>query len=180
MKKQKKKKRHLKQKKPNKSIYKKKSNKLSINYFFRAAQVNTEDYFCNFIIDTEEQLDLSDDEESDLNELDAFEEDVDMDNAEEEEPMLSDEEEEDAEEEEEEEEDDDMEEEESEDEEHDDSEPVTMEILKEWCLAATVKKSTAAWKKLLMAFRSVVRSGDDVKFSYHVNNSRGNFYRKKS
>ncbi|KAG1234401.1 hypothetical protein G6F68_018986 [Rhizopus microsporus] len=40
-----------------------------------AVQVNTEDYFCNFIIDTEEQLDLSDDEESDLNELDAFEED---------------------------------------------------------------------------------------------------------
>ncbi|KAG1461151.1 hypothetical protein G6F46_001277 [Rhizopus delemar] len=136
-----------------------------------AVQVNTEDYFCNFIIDTEEQLDLSDDEESDLNELDAFEEDVDMDNAEEEEPMLSDEEEDDAEEEEEEE-DDDMEEEESEDEEHDDSEPVTMEMLKEWCLAATVKKSTAAWKKLLMAFRSVVRSGDDIKFSYHVNNSR--------
>lgn len=104
---------------------------------------------------------------------------MDMDNAEEEEPMLSDEEEDDAEEEEEEE-DDDMEEEESEDEEHDNSEPVTMEMLKEWCLAATVKKSTAAWKKLLMAFRSVVRSGDDIKFSYHVNNSRGNFYRKKS
>ncbi|EIE78711.1 hypothetical protein RO3G_03416 [Rhizopus delemar RA 99-880] len=142
-----------------------------------AVQVNTEDYFCNFIIDTEEQLDLSDDEESDLNELDAFEEDVDMDNAEEEEPMLSDEEEDDAEEEEEEE-DDDMEEEESEDEEHDDSEPVTMEMLKEWCLAATVKKSTAAWKKLLMAFRSVVRSGDDIKFSYHVNNSREKYLGK--
>lgn len=136
-------------------------------------QINTEDYFCNFIIDPEEQLDLSDDEESDLNVLDTFEDDVNMDEAEGEEPVLSDDDEEEEESEEDEDEYESMEEDEDIEEEKDDnSEPVTMDMLNEWCLAAS-KKSTVAWKKLLMAFRSIVRSGDNTEFSYHVGSSKG-------
>ncbi|ORE01527.1 Noc2-domain-containing protein [Rhizopus microsporus var. microsporus] len=134
-------------------------------------QINTEDYFCNFIIDPEEQLDLSDDEESDLNVLDTFEDNVNMDEEEGEEPALSDEEEEEESEEDEDEYESMEEDEDIEEEKDDNSEPVTMDMLNEWCLAAS-KKSIVAWKKLLMAFRSIVRSGDNTEFSYHVGSSK--------
>jgi nucleolar complex protein 2 len=72
----------------------------------------------------------------------------------------------------EEEEDDGMEEDEVD--EDDDSILVTAEMLKEWTVAAN-KKSPAAWKKMLMAFRSFVRSDEasKTKFTYRVESSKG-------
>lgn len=51
---------------------------------------------------------------------------------------------------------------------------VTMPMLKEWITAAN-KKSPAAWKKMLLAFRSIVRSDEPekTKFTYRVESSKG-------
>ncbi|KAI7898298.1 Noc2p family-domain-containing protein [Cokeromyces recurvatus] len=139
-------------------------------------QVNVEDYFCNFVLETDEPLELSDDE-ADLDGLDAFEgieapkqndelqEDVDMseaddNNDDDEEEEYSDE----------------FEDEDENDEindEDDDTELVTMAMLNEWS-AAAFKKSPTAWKKMLMAFRYVVRSDEHPKihFTYRVESSK--------
>lgn len=52
---------------------------------------------------------------------------------------------------------------------------VTYAMLKEWSAAAN-KKSPAAWKKMLLAFRSIVRSDEPQKtnFTYRVESSKGN------
>lgn len=73
-------------------------------------------------------------------------------------------------------EDEDMEEDE-EDNEDDDSILVTSAMLKEWTAAAN-KKSPAAWKKMLMAFRAFVRSDEasNTKFTYRVENSKGSVF----
>jgi nucleolar complex protein 2 len=56
----------------------------------------------------------------------------------------------------------------------DESEVVTMAMLNEWSAAAS-RKSPAAWKKLLLAFRSIVRSDDESekRFTYRVESSKG-------
>jgi hypothetical protein len=73
-------------------------------------------------------------------------------------------------------EDDDMEKDNEEDQadEDDDSILVTAAMLKEWTTAAN-RKSPAAWKKMLMAFRSFVRSDEasKTKFTYRVESSKG-------
>jgi nucleolar complex protein 2 len=75
-------------------------------------------------------------------------------------------------------EDDEEEEEEDEDEDmednDDDSQVVSMSMLNEWSAAAE-NGSTAAWKKMLMAFRSIVRSDEDatLHFTYRVESSKG-------
>lgn len=58
----------------------------------------------------------------------------------------------------------------------DESEIVTMAMLNEWS-AAALKKSPIAWKKMLLAFRSIVRSDEDTpkKFTYRVESSKGRF-----
>lgn len=58
--------------------------------------------------------------------------------------------------------------------ENDDSILVTSELLNEWSAAAN-KKTPAAWKKMLMAFRSIVRSDEETptKFTYRVESSKG-------
>ncbi|KAI9335047.1 Noc2p family-domain-containing protein [Pilaira anomala] len=154
--------------------------------------VNADDYFCNFVIDADETLDLSDDEEGDLDALDAFEvvlgpdqniaaegldDDVEEDMSEDEEDeeedeYESEEEEEEEDDEEEEDEDEDMEED-NDMEEDDKSTLVTYAMLKEWSAAAN-KKSPAAWKKMLLAFRSIVRSDEPskTKFTYRVESSK--------
>ncbi|KAI9482778.1 MAG: Noc2p family-domain-containing protein [Benjaminiella poitrasii] len=146
-------------------------------------QVNIEDYFCNFVLDADESLELSDDEEADLDALDAFEgvevpKKIKEQEKEEDDDMAN---EEDEEEEEEEEDDEYMYEDESEDEdededmdnEDDDTEVVSMAMLNEWS-AAALKKSPTAWKKMLMAFRYIVRSDEDseTKFTYRVESSK--------
>lgn len=149
----------------------------------RAPEVNIEDYFVNFVIESEEPLDLSDDEEGDLNELDAFESLAKPDSINEAEADGSDEE---MEEEEEEEEDEDGDEEDDDEDDDEDmeqadddaemiGEPVTLAMLNEWVVDADSKKSPIAWKKMLMAFRYVVRSDDDGKsdFTYRVDSSKG-------
>ncbi|KAI8326759.1 Noc2p family-domain-containing protein [Choanephora cucurbitarum] len=131
-------------------------------------KLNTEDYFCNFVIDDEEPLDLSDDEEEDLNALDGFEalatkdelvvdegldhdmEDGDEENEEEEEEDPFDDE---------------------EDEDMSNAEIVTIDMINEWSTQANTK-SPLAWKKLLLAFRSIVRTGEDHQFCYRVDNSK--------
>lgn len=99
----------------------------------------------------EEDEDMSEDEEDDDEEYESVEED----------------------------EDEDMEEDE-EDNEDDDSILVTSAMLKEWTAAAN-KKSPAAWKKMLMAFRAFVRSDEasNTKFTYRVENSKGSVYQYK-
>ncbi|KAI9263931.1 Noc2p family-domain-containing protein [Helicostylum pulchrum] len=147
--------------------------------------VNADDYFCNFVIDTEETLDLSDDEEADLDALDAFEVILGPDQnivAE----GLDEDEQEESEDDEEEDEDDEYESvEEGDDDEDEDMEEgsdmdqddtstlVTYAMLKEWSAAAN-KKSPAAWKKMLLAFRSIVRSDEPQKtnFTYRVESSK--------
>lgn len=59
-------------------------------------------------------------------------------------------------------------------EEDDKSTLVTYAMLKEWSAAAN-KKSPAAWKKMLLAFRSIVRSDEPskTKFTYRVESSKG-------
>lgn len=58
----------------------------------------------------------------------------------------------------------------------DESEIVTMAMLNEWS-AAALKKSPIAWKKMLLAFRSIVRSDEDTpkQFTYRVESSKGRF-----
>lgn len=58
----------------------------------------------------------------------------------------------------------------------DESELVTMAMVNEWSAAAS-KKSPIAWKKLLLAFRSIVRSDEetDKHFTYRVESSKGMF-----
>lgn len=58
----------------------------------------------------------------------------------------------------------------------DESEIVTMAMLNEWS-AAALKKSPVAWKKMLLAFRSIVRSDEDKpkQFTYRVESSKGRF-----
>ncbi|KAI8150272.1 Noc2p family-domain-containing protein [Fennellomyces sp. T-0311] len=147
-----------------------------------AEQANVEDYFCNFSIGSEESLDLSDDEEEDVNGLDLLEavEDEEM-----EEKDDSEKEEEEEEEEEEDDDDDDDEdevfvsddeEEESGDEdddemEDDDSQAVTMEMLSNWSTLAK-SKSVDSFKHLLMAFRSIARSDEESTFTYRVSNHK--------
>lgn len=65
--------------------------------------------------------------------------------------------------------------------ENEDSIEVTMPLLKEWTTAVN-KKSPAAWKKMLLAFRSIVRSDEPAKtkFTYRVESSKGIFIKKKS
>lgn len=60
------------------------------------------------------------------------------------------------------------------DDENDTSINVTLPMLKEWIVAAN-KKSPAAWKKMLLAFRSIVRSDEPGKtqFTYRVESSKG-------
>ncbi|KAK4518551.1 uncharacterized protein ATC70_008770 [Mucor velutinosus] len=140
-------------------------------------QVNTEDYFCNFVIDAEETLDLDEDEEEDLDALDAFEAILDPDQnitaqgLDEDEDMDEDEEESETEDEYESEQDED--EEQDMDDSSDDSELVTLAMTNEWS-AAALKKSPLAWKKLLLAFRSIVRSDEDApkQFTYRVESSK--------
>lgn len=57
---------------------------------------------------------------------------------------------------------------------NDDSELVTLAMTNEWS-AAALKKSPLAWKKLLLAFRSIVRSDEDTpkQFTYRVESSKG-------
>ncbi|CAO3621664.1 unnamed protein product [Mucor fragilis] len=144
-------------------------------------QVNTENYFCNFVIDAEESLDLDEDEEEDLDALDAFEAILDPDQNITAEGLDQDEDmEEDEEEDEEESEiEDEYESEQEEDDEQDmddssdDSELVTLAMTNEWS-AAALKKSPLAWKKMLLAFRSIVRSDEDTpkQFTYRVESSK--------
>lgn len=56
----------------------------------------------------------------------------------------------------------------------DGSKVVTMDMLNEWSKAAD-NGSTLAWKKMLMAFRSIVRSDEDatLHFTYRVESSKG-------
>ncbi|OAD04459.1 hypothetical protein MUCCIDRAFT_140774 [Mucor lusitanicus CBS 277.49] len=56
---------------------------------------------------------------------------------------------------------------------NDDSELVTLAMTNEWS-AAALKKSPLAWKKLLLAFRSIVRSDEDTpkQFTYRVESSK--------
>ncbi|KAI8885406.1 Noc2-domain-containing protein [Backusella circina FSU 941] len=138
----------------------------------KVPEVSIEDYFVNFVIESEEPLDLSDDEEEELNALDEFESlaVADATNG----ADRSDEEME-----EEESEDDEDEYSEEEDMEQDDGEmigePVTMAMLNEWITAANTQKSPIAWKKMLMAFRYVVRSDDEetkTDFTYRVDSSK--------
>lgn len=58
--------------------------------------------------------------------------------------------------------------------ENDESIAVTLPMLREWITAAN-KKSPAAWKKMLLAFRSIVRSDEPAKtkFTYRVESSKG-------
>jgi nucleolar complex protein 2 len=153
----------------------------------RAPEVNIEDYFVNFVIESEEPLDLSDDEEGDLNELDAFESLAKPDSIKEAEAEAEADGSDEAMEEEEEEDDEEDEEEDDEDDEEDEDmeqadddaemigEPVTLAMLNEWVADADSKKSPIAWKKMLMAFRYVVRSDDEGKsdFTYRVDSSKG-------
>ncbi|CAO0798071.1 unnamed protein product [Mucor circinelloides] len=142
-------------------------------------QVNTEDYFCNFVIDAEESLDLDEDEEEDLDALDDFEAILDPDQNITAEGLDQDEEMEEDEDEEEDSEVEDEYESEGEDEEQDmdddsdDSELVTIAMTNEWS-AAALKKSPLAWKKMLLAFRSIVRSDEDTpkQFTYRVESSK--------
>ncbi|CEP18110.1 hypothetical protein [Parasitella parasitica] len=136
--------------------------------------VNTEDYFCSFVIDAEEFLDLDEDEEEDLDALDSFEAVVDSNQKITAEGLEEDEEMEESDESAEEEEDacesgDEQELGDSSDE----SEVVTMVMLNEWA-AAALKMSPSAWKKMLMAFRSIVRSDEDTpkQFAYRVESSK--------
>jgi nucleolar complex protein 2 len=76
--------------------------------------------------------------------------------------------------------DEDMEDEDEEMENEDDeSELVTMAMVNEWSAAAS-KKSPVAWKKLLLAFRSIVRSDEESEkhFTYRVESSKGIFFTK--
>ncbi|KAI8979027.1 Noc2p family-domain-containing protein [Pilobolus umbonatus] len=150
-----------------------------------APEVKVEDYFCNFTIDAEESLDLSDDEEEDADALDEFDAndhpkiksalEADKVEEEEEEEELEEDMEEDMEE--------DLEEE-SEEESEDDSEMegenmqvsensilVTPALYKEW-LVEVDGLSPKAWKKMLLAFRSIVRSDEEKEFTYYVQNSK--------
>lgn len=151
-------------------------------YLCSTPQVNTEDYFCNFVIDAEESLDLDEDEEEDLDALDDFEAILDPDQNITAEGLDQDEEMDEDEDEEEESEVEDEYESEGEDEEQDmdddsdDSELVTIAMTNEWS-AAALKKSPLAWKKMLLAFRSIVRSDEDTpkQFTYRVESSKGKF-----
>ncbi|KAI9322168.1 Noc2p family-domain-containing protein [Dichotomocladium elegans] len=137
---------------------------------------NTDEYFCNFQIGSEENLDLDNDLESDLNALDQFEavedeeEDLDEDIDTKQETVKSMDESDDDEEEE----DDEMSEgdenqlEESDeemDEHEDNSTAVTNEMLSRWADEAN-KKSPEALKQLLLAFRSIARSEEETEFTY--------------
>ncbi|KAF7722823.1 Nucleolar Complex 2 protein [Apophysomyces ossiformis] len=146
-------------------------------------QSNVEEYFCGYVIDSDESLDLSDDEEEDLNVLDEFkavesdefelkkpeeeEEDIMEDDSDENDSMEGE----------------DMEDFESVDDEDDEEEGeeveegddnvqvVSSEVLAQWCKEAN-QKSPSALKHLLLAFRSVARSDDDCHFTYRVQNSK--------
>ena len=141
------------------------------------------------MISSEESLDLSDDEEDDVNGLDEVEaaepEDEPMtENDKEEVDEEEEEDDDDDDDEDEEEEDDDMlsgdedDEEEDEDEEmnDDNSQVVTMELLSSWTESAK-KKSPEAFKELLIAFRSIARSDEetDMEFKYKVNSHKGEY-----
>ncbi|KAI9306002.1 Noc2p family-domain-containing protein [Cunninghamella echinulata] len=145
---------------------------------------NLSDYFCNYMLDSEESLDLENDEEIDVNALDSFEavEDeeskelaMEIDFADRTKSESSDEEEDDDDMED----DEDMEEEEEEEDDDDDidtdndAEVVTKEMLNKWTLEAA-KKSPEALKHLLLAFRSIAREGSGKKeqYKYCVNNSK--------
>ncbi|KAI7885576.1 Noc2-domain-containing protein, partial [Lichtheimia hyalospora FSU 10163] len=150
---------------------------------------NAADFFCNFMIGSEEVLDLEEDREIELNALDQFQA-VEPEEGQEEDDMQLDQEQ-DAEEEESEQEDDDdddddegfdseddMEQDDDDDMEEDEDEDsnatiVTKEMLDEWIKGAQAK-SPDALKHLLMAFRSITRSDDgtDTQMSYRVTNHK--------
>lgn len=160
------------------------ANRITDGHSCSTPQVNTENYFCNFVIDAEESLDLDEDEEEDLDALDAFEAILDPDQNITAEGLDQDEdmEEDEDEDEEESEIEDEYESEQEEDDEQDmddssdDSELVTLAMTNEWS-AAALKKSPLAWKKMLLAFRSIVRSDEDTpkQFTYRVESSKGKF-----
>ena len=142
------------------------------------------------MIGGEESLDLSDDEEDDVNGLDEVEaaEPEDEPMAEDSKKERVDEEEEDDDDEDDDEEEDDYMLSEDEDEDDDDEEEdeemnddnsqvVTMELLSSWTESAK-KKSTEAFKELLIAFRSIARSDEetDMEFKYKVNSHKGEYY----
>ncbi|CAO3651904.1 unnamed protein product [Cunninghamella blakesleeana] len=142
--------------------------------------VNINDYFCNYLLDSEESLDLENDEEIDVDALDSFEavEDeeakelaMEIDFAEREKMESSDEEDEGDDDDDEEMDDDDEEEEDGDVD--NDAEVVTKEMLNRWALDAK-KKSPEALKHLLLAFRSIAREGSEKKeqYKYCVNNSK--------
>ncbi|KAG0167469.1 Nucleolar Complex 2 protein [Apophysomyces sp. BC1034] len=137
-------------------------------------ETNVDEYFCGYVMESEEPLDLSDDEEKDLDVLDEFKaieadetgvenqdgEDINEDQSDEDDEMDEDMEE-----------SDDMDDEEEGSEEDADSQIVSSEILAKWCSEAD-QKSPTALKHLLLAFRGVARSDDDVQSTYRVQSSK--------